>query len=147
MPPITETILIVDDEPDDLGRMRSALQAEGFKVLEAGNYDTALSTFDLHREDIGILITDISLPGNNGCELARTVFKVNPDIKVLFVSGHAGAEICRFYGLSVSDFHFLRKPFAMDSMVARVHGLIASQAPLEIFAKFPAIASSAKPSC
>lgn len=131
MKSITETILLVDDEPEDLSIMSVALKAQGFQVFETGNYDAALSTFDRHKGAIDLLVSDISLPGNNGCELARVILALKPDLKVLFVSGHAGAEICRFYGFSIADVHFLRKPFNAASLVARVRRIMTSSESFE----------------
>jgi DNA-binding response OmpR family regulator len=119
-------VLIVDDEEQDLTRMSAALRANGYQVVKACNYDTAMGAFDLHRDEIDLLIADVSLPGRNGCDLALSILKSKPDIRVLFVSGHAGAEVVRFYGLSISDIHFLRKPFEPADLIARVRQVLAS---------------------
>ena len=135
----TQTILIVDDEAEDLATMSAALRALGFRVFESSNYDDAMGTFDLHRGEIDLLLSDISLPGNNGCELARALLKVKPDLKVLFVSGYAGAEVVRFYGLSIADAHFLRKPFTATALVARARDVL-SAAPIALAEATPPLA-------
>ena len=107
----TETILLVEAEPAEVAVMSASLKSEGYRVLAAGNYDAALGIFDQYRENIDFLVTDISLPGNNGCELAKNILNAKPDTKVLLVSGHTPSEVSRFCGLSLSDVHFLQKPF------------------------------------
>jgi DNA-binding response OmpR family regulator len=52
-----------------------------------------------------------------------------PNIKVLFVSGHVGSEACRYYGLDVTDSHFLRKPFTARELVDRVKEVMTSNDP------------------
>src|SRR5262250_1965805 len=106
-----QTILIVDDEMEDRQLMKATLEATGYKVLDASNSHSAENIFAQHSQDIDLLIADVSLPDYNGCELAKSLLEVNPDLKVLLVSGHAGAEICRFYGLTSVELHFLEKPF------------------------------------
>jgi DNA-binding response OmpR family regulator len=127
----TEAILLVDDQPEDLEMMSSNLREYGYVVFEAGNCHTALGIIHLHRE-IDLLLTDVSLPGTNGCELAKEILKINPAIKVLFVSAHIGTEVCRTYGLLVSDLHFLRKPFRPDDLILRVRAVLVSEEPMAV---------------
>ena len=122
----TETILLVDDEETDREQMRRTLRGQGHTILEAGTYHEALSIFELKPESFELLISDISLPGGNGCELAIALRKQKPDLRVLFVSGYAGAEICPYYSLEVSDEHFLRKPFASADLKSRVKMVLDS---------------------
>lgn len=122
-----ETILLVDDEDKDLRPMAEALAEQGYSVLKGTSYDSAVRVFEQQDEPIALLVTDISLPGKNGCELAKAIFKLDPQVKVLFISGHVGAEVCKFYGIPVSDLHFLRKPFNPAELVTRVEKVLRSR--------------------
>jgi DNA-binding response OmpR family regulator len=124
--PGAQTVLVVDDEAEDRQSIRTALEARGDRVLEAGSYCSAVNTFEQNQDDINLLITDISLPDNNGCELAQSIMESRPDMKVLFISGHAGAEVCRFYGLVNPDLHFLEKPFKPIDLLVRVWRVLFS---------------------
>jgi DNA-binding response OmpR family regulator len=121
-----ETILLVDDEETDRAVIRRILQTKVDTVLEADTYHRALKVFEKNRDSIALLLTDISLPGGNGCELWVSMRKRKPDLRVLFVSGHVGAEICRFHGLEPSDLHFLSKPFKAADLLARVTQVLES---------------------
>lgn len=121
-----EIILVVDDEGDDLRTMAETLAQQGYPVLKATSYDSAMRVFEQHGGPIALLVTDISLPGDNGCELAKAILKLDSGAKVLFVSGHVGAEVCKFYGIPVSDLHFLRKPFQPAELSARVEEVLRS---------------------
>jgi len=121
-----QTILVVDDEQTDREQMRRTLQDEGYTVIEADTYQEALRVFELNRQSFELLIADVSLPGGNGCELAIALRTQKPDLRVLFVSGHVGAEICQYYSLEVSDEHFLRKPFAAADLRSRVRQVLGS---------------------
>ena len=52
--------------------------------------------------------------------------KRKSDLRVLFVSGHVGAEVCRFHGLEPSTLHFLGKPFKAADLLARVAQVLDS---------------------
>jgi DNA-binding NtrC family response regulator len=121
------TVLLVDDEVSFRDSVRPALQSAGYSVLEAANYDAALQTFRQHDSEVDLLITDISLPGNNGYELAAQVSAVRSDIKVIFVSGHAGIELCKFYSMTESDLRLLKKPFEPDELLQRVESALTSR--------------------
>lgn len=120
------TVLVVDDEPTDVEASRTALEHAGYLVFSADSYDAALRVFQQHPRGIDIAVLDISLPGKNGVDLFQELLTRNPSLKVLFVSGHVGAEVIRFYGLRATDRHFLKKPFEAAGLVARVREIIES---------------------
>jgi CheY-like chemotaxis protein len=126
----TETILIVDDEIADLAMMREILEKVGYQVLAADHFQSALATFLTQRDQIDATIVDVSLPGRNGCELARELLKLAPGLKILFVSGHVGAEVIRFYGIPAADIHFLQKPFAPPDLLHSLSQVLNSPEPL-----------------
>jgi DNA-binding response OmpR family regulator len=119
-------LLLVDDEEIDREEVRRTLADEDFRIIEADTYQKALAVFELHRDAIVLLITDISLPGGNGCELAIALRKQKSDLRVLFISGYVGAEIGLYYSLDISDEHFLRKPFTAADLISRVRQILDS---------------------
>jgi DNA-binding response OmpR family regulator len=120
------TILLLDDEENELRNASQILQGEGYTVVEADSYQAALSAFEATKS-LDVLIADISLPDGNGCELAATLLNLEPQLKVLFISGHVGAEVCRFYGFDISDLHYLRKPFEKEAFLSRVREVLESK--------------------
>lgn len=126
MPPTSGTILLVDDEVSIREPVRSALLGCGYKVLVASSYDDALRIYQQHHGEIDLLITDISLPGNNGYELAAQISSVRPNIKVIFASGKAGRELCKFYYMPDTDPRLLKKPFKMEELLRRVQNALGS---------------------
>ena len=65
------SVLIVDDEPDALEVMEAALQSCGATIVSASSARDALQT--LERVDVDVLLSDIAMPGEDGCELIRTI--------------------------------------------------------------------------
>src|SRR5204862_8359332 len=112
----TVSILLVDDEETDRKQVRRTLQHQGFTILEAGTYHEAFSLFEPNRDSVELLISDISLPGGDGCEFAVALRKQKPELRGLVVSGYVGAEICPYYSLEVCDEQFLRRPFSSSDL-------------------------------
>ena len=123
-----ETILLVDDEPVVCIALADALRRKGYYVMEAGNYYQAEKIADEFGWTIDLLITDIALPGLNGCDLANHLLETRPDMKVLLISGYTGAEVCHHYGVQLTDLHFLPKPFGPGELAERVGQVMESSA-------------------
>lgn len=124
------TVLVVDDEQAQRDLIRTILHMEAYAVLEASDYDDALDVQQKHLGEIDLLLIDLSLPGGNGYDLSVALLHVEPHLKVLIVSGYAGAELCKFYETEVTDLHFLEKPFRPEELLRRVKSVLESADPL-----------------
>ena len=117
------TILLVDDEEEVRGVLAETLKRAGYLVCDAGNYYEALEVLDWLTH-VDLLITDVSLPGPNGCELALRFLERQPKGRVLLISGYTGAEVCQQYDLKLSDREFLAKPLYPKPFVERVNAIV-----------------------
>jgi two-component system cell cycle sensor histidine kinase/response regulator CckA len=124
------TILVVDDEEPQRALMRGILHQEAYGVLEASDYRDALAVQQRHLGEIDLLLIDLSLPGGNGYDLSKALRAVEPHLRVIFVSGHAGAELRKFFDAPVTDIHFLQKPFRPAALLMRVKSVLESADPL-----------------
>lgn len=106
----TETVLVVEDHPDVLASTSETLQIYGYTVLQAATSDQALKVCEERQADIDLLLTDLVMPGMNGSELAGRVTGMNPDIKVLYMSGYSSQIVGR-KGLLPTGDDFIEKPF------------------------------------
>lgn len=99
--------------------------------MESSDYDEALAVHERHRGGIDLLLVDLSLPGGNGYELSKAILSLEPNVKVLFISGHAGAAMCKFLAIDMTDQHFLQKPLIVPDLLKRVRSVLglASHAP------------------
>jgi two-component system OmpR family response regulator len=124
-------ILLIDDEQRDLETITEILEGAGYRVFKADTGTAARKIAVENSSAIDFIITDIALPGMNGVELHRVLCESLPGLcNVLFVSARSGSEILRFYGLSISDPHFLAKPFSAADLLARVERLRRTKEPL-----------------
>jgi two-component system, cell cycle sensor histidine kinase and response regulator CckA len=103
--------------------MARALREAGYRVLDAESGAAALELAASRAGRIDILVSDLAMPKMSGRELADRLAEQHPAILVLFVSGYPGEEVER-RGLLESGRPFLQKPFAPESLIARVGQLL-----------------------
>lgn len=120
-----KTVLIVEDEDIVKDLAQIMLEESGYNVLTAANGLEALGCFMTHEGSIDIVITDVLMPKMNGKELADAVKKINPDAKILFMSGHAENTIARF-GVLDKDIDFIAKPFTKKSLNNKIGAILAA---------------------
>jgi signal transduction histidine kinase/CheY-like chemotaxis protein len=118
-----ETVLVAEDHDDVRSLMRNALEAQGYRVLDAASGREALAMEAGHAGPIHLLLTDVIMPGMNGPDLAQKLMIRRPGIKVLYVSGYTDNKIAPQEELGPAA-EFLAKPFAPDVVVSRVRKLL-----------------------
>ena len=123
------TILVVDDEAPQRDLIRGILQTGSYRVLEASDYDAAIAVQKQHPGQVDLALIDLRLPGRDGHDLSRTLLASEPGIRVVFISGSAGAELCKFFDMPITDVQFLQKPFGSAELLQRVK-LVLEAGPL-----------------
>ena len=121
----SETILIVDDEPSVRMLLKDILNDLGYSLLEAAD---SVEGLDVLRSSarIDLLITDVGLPGGmNGRQMADAGREIRPQLKTLFITGYAENSVIGSGQLG-PGMQVLTKPFAVDTLVSRVSGLMAA---------------------
>jgi signal transduction histidine kinase/ActR/RegA family two-component response regulator len=114
----SETVLLVEDDASIRALLTKELRAGGYQVMSAATGEEALEQLT-GTASVRLLLTDVVLPGISGRVLAERVARVQPDAKVLFISGHADDALTR-YGIRANDGAFLQKPFSLDVLASRV---------------------------
>jgi DNA-binding NtrC family response regulator len=111
------SVLVVEDEKDVLAVVQDALERKGLDVRTALNDRDAYSVLATEGRSFGMLIADINLgEGVTGFDVARHARQLNPDLKVVYITGHA-AHLDRF---GVPDAVMFPKPFYPDELADRV---------------------------
>ena len=107
-----------------------ALSRTGYTVIKATNPSAAIQLVDSPPGHIDLMITDISMPGMNGFDLAIEVEKRNPAIRRMFISGYHDDLTQRLD--TFDDYHYLHKPFTLDDLLTAVRAALtdADSAPL-----------------
>jgi len=121
-----ETILLVDDEETVLRFSARVLAKEGFRVVSGGCGQEALDAAQARDDAIDLLVTDVMMPGMNGCRLAELLLARRPSLRVLFMSGYAEDVLVTNVGL-VPGAAFLSKPFKPKALVTKVREVLATE--------------------
>lgn len=109
----SETILVVEDDESVRELMTTGLSMLGYNIHSACNGNDALSILDAHDKEIGLLVTDVVMPGMSGGELVEKTKSRFPDIKVICLSGYNNDEVVK-RGVIQGDVRLLKKPFTID---------------------------------
>lgn len=117
------TILVVEDELGIRELVREVLQNAGYEVLTAANGEKALQAVEEHGGPIGLVLTDLIMPGLDGLELARRLGSRQPGIKVVLMSGYGEDRIDEAGGLD-AGVAVLEKPFTTPVLLAKVRELL-----------------------
>ncbi len=118
-------VLVVEDEADVLEVVQDALERRGLEVRTALNDIDAYSLLEGEARSFGMLIADINLGvGVTGFDVARRARQLNPDLKVVYITGHA-AHLDKF---GVPDAIMFPKPFYPDELAAQVVELLEDEA-------------------
>ena len=121
--PGTETILVVDDE-DALREVTERMLARaGYTVLTASSGAQAIELAASHEAPIDLLLTDVIMPKMQGPTVAMDVRQVRPDIRVLFMSGHA-QPVLQAEDVLGTDFVLLEKPFDRATLLEGVRRVL-----------------------
>ena len=87
-----ELILVVDDEPTVRDITKTSLQAYNYKALTASDGIEAIALYADHRDEISVVLTDMMMPSMDGPTTIRTLQKINPQVKIIAVSGLASSD-------------------------------------------------------
>jgi CheY-like chemotaxis protein len=123
----SETILVVEDEELVRQMIREILERYGYGVLEAGSGGEAVDLCSRHQGTIHLMLTDVVMPGINGVELSKRMAPMQPEMKVLFMSGYTANAIAH-QGVLDPGVSFIHKPFSISSLAHKVREVLGSGA-------------------
>jgi DNA-binding NtrC family response regulator len=119
----SETILLVEDQPQVRELARMTLSEKGYTVLAASSPEDAESLCATHGTEIHLLLTDLIMPGVTGGELAKRLTSRHPKMRVLYMSGYTFGITTQTgmpSGLLEDGVAFLQKPFTPSALGEKV---------------------------
>ncbi|MBD2102479.1 response regulator [Leptolyngbya sp. FACHB-261] len=124
-----ELILVVDDEAAIREVSRASLEAYNYQVLTANDGIEAISLYVQHRDEIGLVLVDMMMPSMDGPTTIRTLQKINPQIKIIAVSGLlSGYQVVEESYSGVQA--FLPKPYPVKELVKTIHEVLEAEPPI-----------------
>lgn len=118
-------ILYVEDNDDLRATIGVLLESPGREVRTCGNAEEAMKAFD--AQDYDLVVTDVSLPGLSGVELARRLIAQRPSLWIVLCSGYEFGERASMIGERVRA---IAKPFEvedLESLIEEITGSVLGQ--------------------
>ncbi|MDP6301530.1 MAG: response regulator [SAR202 cluster bacterium] len=115
----SEVLLLAEHDDSVRTVVGQMVQAQDYSVVEAANRAGALEAVVSADSLIDLLLTDLDMPGMSGPQLAEEVLKLRPEVRVIFLSGHAGGAAVAG-GNSNANADFIAKPVTPDQLSKNV---------------------------
>jgi two-component system cell cycle response regulator CpdR len=116
-------ILLAEDDNDMRRFLVRALSNAGYEVA---SFDNGRSAYErLREEPFELLLTDIVMPEMDGIELARRATEIDPDLKVMFITGFAAVAL-NAATQAPKEAKILSKPFHLRDLVNEVDRMLAA---------------------
>tara|TARA_B100000686_G_C16753716_1_gene954116 strand:+ start:475 stop:1839 length:1365 start_codon:yes stop_codon:yes gene_type:complete len=109
-------ILIIDDNSDIRQLVSGILKDKGFTVREAANFDQAILEINKKLPDVAIIDVKLDKGDNDGIELLVNIKKIDEDVPVIMISGHANVQMA-VDSLKLGAFEFIQKPFSAERLI------------------------------
>lgn len=125
-----QTVLIVEDEADIRELLSEYFRARDYDVLGAADGRSALAVIARDGARIGLVITDLQLPGVDGLEVLRAAREANPAASVVIVTGFASLDSA-IQAVRLGAYDYLTKPFSLgqiDVVLQRLRDIEVLQA-------------------
>ena len=113
---MSKEILVVDDNSDIRLLISSILKDNGFSVRESANFQQALHEINKKIPDVAVIDVKLDKGDNDGIELLVNLKKINEDVPVIMISGHANVQMA-VDSLKLGAFEFLQKPFSSERLL------------------------------
>jgi PAS domain S-box-containing protein len=122
----SETVLVVEDEEGVRKLVRSILQRNGYRVLEAKDGADALRVAE-QQPQIDLLLTDVVMPRMSGAVTATRLLASRPGLKLLYMSGYTDNAVI-LHGVQRSEAAFVQKPITPNALLAKVREILDASA-------------------
>ena len=119
-----KNVLVVDDEPEIRKLVAAMVTQFGYTVLTADSGEHALTLYRNHAP-LELLITDVVAPGMSGPMLAEKLAALQPDLKVLYISGYDNTNVVQKYVVEKGH-ALLAKPFTVKDLRTKIGKLLNS---------------------
>lgn len=114
-----ELILVVDDEDSIRDITKTSLESYNYKAITASDGIEAIALYAEHRDEISVVLTDIVMPAMDGLTTIRTLQKINPQVKIIAVSGLVSNDKINAI-TDVGIKAFLSKPYTAKQLLQTI---------------------------
>ena len=120
---------MVEDDVEVLNTTKAMLVGLGYQVLTAPNGQNALELYEQHQQEVGLVLTDVTMPGMDGIALSQALYQRNPTLKIITLTGYPlessrEPNIWRAQGIA----EWLQKPVTLEQLGQTVNRLLRLEA-------------------
>ncbi|PRP90391.1 protein kinase domain-containing protein [Enhygromyxa salina] len=119
-----ETVLVVEDEAPVRRTVEQILALSGYAVHTAEDGEASLELFHAHAGTIDLVLTDFVMPRLGGLDLATKLRALQPDIKILFMSGFTAGQLAQDKIEALGGIELIEKPFRAAALLERVRKML-----------------------
>jgi two-component system response regulator RegX3 len=117
---VPKTILVVEDEPTLREALAEALEADGFRAIQAGDGREALERF--HADSPDLVLLDLMLPELSGLEVTRQI-RAESSVPIVMLTAR-DSEVDKVVGLELGADDYVTKPFSSRELTARIRAVL-----------------------
>jgi two-component system cell cycle sensor histidine kinase/response regulator CckA len=114
-------ILIAEDEPMVVRVITMAVSNAGFRVCVVNDGVAGFEEFRHFGDEICLVLTDVVMPDGGGIEMALKIREIDPDVKILFMSGYSDAVL---EVQARTNYPFIRKPFLPADLIRKINDVL-----------------------
>ena len=106
---------MVEDEEILRQAVSTSLRMTGFSVMEASDGAAAIDLMRTHKDEIDVILLDLTLPGLSSREVLEEALRIRPNLRVVLTSAYSKETVdASFTGLPIT--RFIRKPFQLSQL-------------------------------
>jgi len=116
---------VAEDEEFVRHLLKATLSRAGYRLIFAEDGEEAFRKFKKHQDKISLVISDIVMPKMNGRVLYEEICKINPRIKMIFISGYS-ADMIKCNEMPTDQLRFITKPFSKKALFEEINSILGS---------------------
>ena len=125
---VSRTVLLVDDETMVLEVGEAILERLGHTVIPAMSGEEALEKFSQHRQEIGCVVLDLTMPGMDGKEIYVKLRELSPDLPIIIASGLTVDQVLTEFGnIEIQPASIIQKPYQVASLSSKIQEIFNGQ--------------------
>jgi DNA-binding NtrC family response regulator len=113
---VKEVILLIEDEADICSAFSEAMSEQAVSVVTAQTGELGIEMYRTHKDEINLVVLDLSLPGMSGEDTFKVLKRINPNVKVVVSSGYGDPYVKKLFK-GVALVGTLQKPYTWGALV------------------------------
>ena len=118
-----ETVLIVEDEAELSELYKYVLTSEGYTIIEANDGQKAITLYSRFHNSINVILMDLGLPKLDGREVFKKLQQINPEVKVIFMSGYIDTNLASEL-IKAGGKALIQKPYLPHVMLQNIRDIL-----------------------